>query len=177
MLHHLAILKGITNKTERTQMVEDSLQQTNLWNARKKSLSTYAGSMKQRFGIAQALLANPSLLSWTSRPPARPCRAESLSQSSKLDRIERDGHSLNPHRRRRARALPPHVHHFERRTAPGRRSLGGPRCGRHYFSYDMADVKTLDFYALISAGYDVKREMYQGAVDPVAIEVALCHAN
>ena len=43
--------------------------------------------------------------------------------------------------------------------------------GRHYFSYDMGDIKTLDFYAFISARYDVKREVYQGAVNPVAIEV------
>jgi ABC-2 type transport system ATP-binding protein len=62
MLHHLAILKGVTNKTERTQMVEALLQQTNLWDVRKKSLSTYSGGMKQRFGIAQALLANPKLI-------------------------------------------------------------------------------------------------------------------
>jgi ABC-type multidrug transport system ATPase subunit len=62
MLHHLAILKGVTNKTERTQMVEALLQQTNLWNVRKKALSTYSGGMKQRFGIAQALLANPKLI-------------------------------------------------------------------------------------------------------------------
>jgi ABC-2 type transport system ATP-binding protein len=62
MLQHLAVLKGITNKTERTQMVEALLQQTNLWDARKKSLSTYSGGMKQRFGIAQALLANPKLI-------------------------------------------------------------------------------------------------------------------
>src|SRR5215471_3856602 len=62
MLHHLAILKGITNKTERTQMVEALLKQTNLWDARKKALSTYSGGMKQRFGIAQALLANPKLI-------------------------------------------------------------------------------------------------------------------
>lgn len=62
MLQHLAVLKGITNKTERSQMVEALLQQTNLWDARKKSLSTYSGGMKQRFGIAQALLANPKLI-------------------------------------------------------------------------------------------------------------------
>ncbi len=43
-------------------MVEALLQQTNLWDARKKSLSTYSGGMKQRFGIAQALLANPKLI-------------------------------------------------------------------------------------------------------------------
>ncbi|HXC95955.1 MAG TPA: ABC transporter ATP-binding protein [Edaphobacter sp.] len=62
MLHHLAILKGIANKGERTQMVEALLQQTNLWDVRKKALSTYSGGMKQRFGIAQALLANPKLI-------------------------------------------------------------------------------------------------------------------
>jgi ABC-2 type transport system ATP-binding protein len=62
MLHHLAIMKGISNKTERNQMVDALLNQTNLWAARKKSLSTYSGGMKQRFGIAQALLANPKLI-------------------------------------------------------------------------------------------------------------------
>ncbi len=62
MLHHLAIMKGISNKTERNQMVDALLNQTNLWAVRKKSLSTYSGGMKQRFGIAQALLANPRLI-------------------------------------------------------------------------------------------------------------------
>jgi len=62
MLNHLAILKGITAGGERKEMVEALLNQTNLWAARKKSLSTYSGGMKQRFGIAQALLANPRLI-------------------------------------------------------------------------------------------------------------------
>jgi ABC-2 type transport system ATP-binding protein len=62
MLSHLAILKGIVIASERKEMVEALLQQTNLWDVRKKSLSTYSGGMKQRFGIAQALLANPSLI-------------------------------------------------------------------------------------------------------------------
>src|SRR5450432_2578404 len=62
MLQHLAVMKGVTNKTERKQMVEAILNQTNLWEARKKALSTYSGGMKQRFGIAQALLANPKLI-------------------------------------------------------------------------------------------------------------------
>ena len=62
MLQHLAIMKGVTNKTERKQMVDAIFNQTNLWDVRKKSLSTYSGGMKQRFGIAQALLANPKLI-------------------------------------------------------------------------------------------------------------------
>src|SRR5882762_9408188 len=62
MLHHLAILKGIGSAGERKAMVEALLNQTNLWDSRKKSLSTYSGGMKQRFGIAQALLANPRLI-------------------------------------------------------------------------------------------------------------------
>ena len=62
MLHHLAILKGVLNAGERKEMVEALLHQTNLWDARKKALSTYSGGMKQRFGIAQALIANPKLI-------------------------------------------------------------------------------------------------------------------
>ena len=62
MLSHLAILKGIVIAGERKEMVEALLQQTNLWDVRKKSLSTYSGGMKQRFGIAQALLASPRLI-------------------------------------------------------------------------------------------------------------------
>jgi ABC-type multidrug transport system ATPase subunit len=62
MLDHLATLKGITGAGERKAIVEALLAQTNLWDARKKALSTYSGGMKQRFGIAQALLANPRLI-------------------------------------------------------------------------------------------------------------------
>ena len=62
MLHHLAVMKGITNAGERREVVDALLNQTNLWDSRKKALSTYSGGMKQRFGIAQALLANPKLI-------------------------------------------------------------------------------------------------------------------
>ncbi len=62
MLNHLAVMKGIDKAGERKQIVDALLHQTNLWDARKKALSTYSGGMKQRFGIAQALLANPKLI-------------------------------------------------------------------------------------------------------------------
>jgi ABC-2 type transport system ATP-binding protein len=62
MLNHLAVMKGITKGGERKEVVEGLLQQTNLWEVRKKALGGYSGGMKQRFGIAQALLANPKLI-------------------------------------------------------------------------------------------------------------------
>jgi ABC-2 type transport system ATP-binding protein len=62
LLDHLAVLKGIVNKKERKALVEALLHKTNLWTAREKNLGGYSGGMKQRFGIAQALLANPKLI-------------------------------------------------------------------------------------------------------------------
>jgi ABC-2 type transport system ATP-binding protein len=62
MLSHLAVMKGIANAGERKESVEALLHQTNLWAVRKKALSTYSGGMKQRFGIAQALLGKPRLI-------------------------------------------------------------------------------------------------------------------
>lgn len=62
LLDHLAILKGITNHKERKQVVEGLLVQTNLFEARKKKLATFSGGMRQRFGIAQALIGGPKLI-------------------------------------------------------------------------------------------------------------------
>lgn len=62
LLDHLAVLKGIVDKKERKEVVNALLHKTNLWAAREKNLGGFSGGMKQRFGIAQALLANPKLI-------------------------------------------------------------------------------------------------------------------
>lgn len=62
LLDHLAVLKGITNRGERKELVKALLEKTNLYPHRKKNLGGYSGGMKQRFGIAQALLAQPKLI-------------------------------------------------------------------------------------------------------------------
>ena len=62
MLNHIASLKGVSNKGERKDLVESLLTKTNLWHVRNKSLGTYSGGMKQRFGIAQALIGDPRLI-------------------------------------------------------------------------------------------------------------------
>lgn len=62
MLDHLAVLKGISNNGQRKELVEALLQRVNLWDHRKKAVSGYSGGMRQRFGIAQALIGSPRLI-------------------------------------------------------------------------------------------------------------------
>jgi len=62
MLDHMAVLKGIANAKERRETVEYLLNQTNLWAVRKRALAGFSGGMRQRFGIAQALIGDPALI-------------------------------------------------------------------------------------------------------------------
>src|SRR3954469_23368938 len=62
LLEHFAILKGIAGRRARKEVVEALLRQTNLWDVRRQKLGGYSGGMRQRFGVAVALLGNPKLM-------------------------------------------------------------------------------------------------------------------
>jgi ABC-type multidrug transport system ATPase subunit len=62
LLDHIAVLKGITDKKTRKALTTHLLKQTNLYDVCNKKLGSFSGGMKQRFGVAQALLGNPKIL-------------------------------------------------------------------------------------------------------------------
>ncbi|HMP99533.1 MAG TPA: ATP-binding cassette domain-containing protein, partial [Cyclobacteriaceae bacterium] len=62
LLHHLAVLKGFNNRKQRNEMVDYLLNKVNLFEHRKKAVSSYSGGMRQRFGIAQCLIGSPKLV-------------------------------------------------------------------------------------------------------------------
>jgi ABC-type multidrug transport system ATPase subunit len=62
LLNHIAILKGIAKKEDRQNQIQYLLEKVNLWNYRDKEVHTFSGGMKQRFGVAQALLGNPKII-------------------------------------------------------------------------------------------------------------------
>ena len=118
-------------------MVDGLLQQTNLWDVRKKArrdlLGRHETAVRHRAGAPRQ--SAPHHRRRADRGP-RPGRAQSISQPARLDRPRRDRHSLHAHRRRRPRALFPHGDHRRRRGAarrlaqpnPSRASAAG--CGR-----------------------------------------------
>jgi ABC-type multidrug transport system ATPase subunit len=86
MLNHFAVLKGIVDARTRAEVVDALLKRTNLWDLRKRRLGTFSGGMKQRFGIAQALIGNPRLII-VDEPTAGLDPAERLRFNNMLSEI------------------------------------------------------------------------------------------
>ncbi|KPE53100.1 ABC transporter ATP-binding protein [Chryseobacterium indologenes] len=89
LLEHIAVLKGITNRSERKNQILSLLEKVNLSDFMKKEVHTFSGGMKQRFGVAQALLGNPKIII-VDEPTAGLDPEERNRFNSLLDDISRD---------------------------------------------------------------------------------------
>jgi ABC-type uncharacterized transport system ATPase subunit len=99
MLQHLAVMKGVTNKTERKQMVEAILNQINLWSERKKALSTYSGGMKTALRHCPGPARQPEAdYRRRAHRRSRSRGAQPFSQPAQRYRIQHDRHPFHPHR-------------------------------------------------------------------------------
>ena len=127
LLDHFALLKGIAERRARKEVVEALLRQTNLWDVRKQKLGGYSGGMRQRFGVAVALLGNPKLMI-VDEPTAGLDPAERVRFLNLLERAGREQRRppLHAHRRGRERAV-----HADGDHRPRARSCSRPsRCAR-----------------------------------------------
>ena len=127
LLEHFAVLKGLTQRAQRREVVDGLLQQVNLWDARKRKLGTYSGGMRQRFGIARALLGDPRLVI-VDEPTAGLDPEERNRFLNLLAAIgENVAVILHPHRRGRDRSVPDDGDHEQR---PGAADRAPGRCHR-----------------------------------------------
>jgi ABC-type multidrug transport system ATPase subunit len=125
LLDHLARLKGLNDKATRQDVVATLLKQTNLFDVRKKALGSFSGGMRQRFGIAQALLGDPKFII-VDEPTAGldPEERRALPQPPRRHRRKRHRHPVHAHRVGRQRPVRADGHHQQGARAVDRRAAG-----------------------------------------------------